>query len=104
VSHAGPGHGLVKIPGTRTRTVRSFRVAMPWFRSASHERADRWACRAGLLLEVLLVAWLAGRVAAGVAAVDIVRLAFAVGLTAFSSWVSVLVHGRAVLFLEPRRP
>ena len=74
-----------------------------WFRSPAHERADRWACRVGLLLELLLVAWLAGRVAAGGGAPDIARIAFATALTAFSGWVAVTVHGPAVLFLEPRR-
>ena len=72
------------------------------FISPAHERADRLACRVGLLLEALLVAWLAGRVAAGTAPEDVVRLAVAVALSVFSGWASVLVHGRAVLFLEPR--
>jgi hypothetical protein len=74
------------------------------FATPSAERADRWACRVGLLFEVLLVAWLAGRIAAGGGVADIVRIVFAVALTVFSGWVSVLVHGRAVLFLEPARP
>ena len=71
------------------------------FANANHQRADRWACRVAIVLEVLLAAWLTGRVAAGAAPVDIMRLAVALALSVTTVWVSVLAHGRAVLFLEP---